>query len=78
MKNATWTNTIGASELGTVWTDPDFDANEREFYYARVMEIPTPRWVAYDAFRFGIDLPADAKPIGQERAYTPSPIWYTP
>ena len=77
VKNATWTNTIGASELGTVWTDPDFDANERAFYYARVMEIPTPRWVAYDAFRFGIDLPADAKPIGQERAYT-SPIWYTP
>jgi hypothetical protein len=77
VKNATWTNTIGASELGTVWTDPKFDANERAFYYARVMEIPTPRWVAYDAFRYGIDLPPDAKPIGQERAYT-SPIWYTP
>lgn len=77
VKNATWTNTIGASELGTVWTDPDFDANERAFYYARVMEIPTPRWVVYDAFRFGIELPADAKLIGQERAYT-SPIWYTP
>jgi hypothetical protein len=77
VKNATWTNTIGASELGTVWTDPDFDANERAFYYARVMEIPTPRWVVYDAFRFGIELPEDAKLIGQERAYT-SPIWYTP
>ena len=77
VKNATWTNTIGASELGTVWTDPDFDANERAFYYARVIEIPTPRWVVYDAFRFGIELPADAKLIGQERAYT-SPIWYTP
>lgn len=77
VKNATWTNTIGASELGTVWTDPDFDADERAFYYARVMEIPTPRWVVYDAFRFGSELPADAKLIGQERAYT-SPIWYTP
>ena len=77
VKHATWTNTIGASELGTVWTDPDFDANERAFYYARVIEIPTPRWVVYDAFRFGIELPADAKLIGQERAYT-SPIWYTP
>jgi hypothetical protein len=77
VKNATWTNTIGASELGTVWTDPDFDADERAFYYARVIEIPTPRWVVYDAFRFGIELPADAKLIDQERAYT-SPIWYTP
>jgi hypothetical protein len=77
VKNATWTNTIGASELGTVWTDPEFDPNERAFYYARVIEIPTPRWVVYDAFRFGIELPADAKLIDQERAYT-SPIWYTP
>jgi hypothetical protein len=77
LKNATWTNTIGASELGTVWTDPDFDANERAFYYARVIEIPTPRWVVYDAFRFGIEPPPEAKLIDQERAYT-SPIWYTP
>ncbi len=77
LKNATWTNTIGASELGTVWTDPDFDASQRAFYYARVIEIPTPRWVVYDAFRYGIEPPAEAKLIDQERAYT-SPIWYTP
>jgi len=77
IKNANWTNTIGASELGTVWTDPDFNAKERALYYARVIEIPTPRWVVYDAFRFGVELPKDAKTIGQERAYT-SPIWYTP
>ena len=77
VKNATWMNTIGASELGTVWTDPDFDANQRAFYYARVIEIPTPRWVVYDAFRFGIEPPPNAKLIDQERAYT-SPIWYTP
>jgi hypothetical protein len=74
---ANWTNTIGASELATVWTDPDFDPEESAFYYVRVLEIPTPRWVVYDAFRFGIDLPADAETVGQERAYT-SPIWYNP
>ena len=77
VKNANWTNTIGASELGTVWTDPDFDPKVRAFYYARVIEIPTPRWIVYDAFRFGVSLPADAKTTHQERAYT-SPIWYTP
>jgi len=74
---ANWTNTIGASELGTVWTDPDFDPKQSAFYYARVIEIPTPRWVVYDAFRFGIDMPEGAETTHQERAYT-SPIWYTP
>ena len=53
--NATWTNTIGAPELISVWTDPDFDPAERAFYYARVIEIPTPRWTAYDAKYFGVD-----------------------
>jgi hypothetical protein len=75
--SATWTNTIGASELATVWTDPDFDPKESAFYYARVLEIPTPPWYAYDAFRFGIDNPKGAPTSQQERAYT-SPIWYTP
>ena len=74
---ATWTNTIGASELATVWTDPDFDPKQSAFYYARVLEIPTPRWVLYDKLRFGAELPKGAKLIDQERAYT-SPIWYTP
>jgi hypothetical protein len=74
---ATWSNTIGASELGTVWTDPDFDAAESAFYYARVLEIPTPPWYVYDAFRFGTKLPEAAPTSHQERAYT-SPIWYTP
>ena len=77
IKNANWTNTIGASELATVWTDPDFDANQRAFYYARVLEIPTPRWIVYDAHRYGTKIPEGATTIGQERAYT-SPIWYTP
>ncbi len=77
IKNATWINSIGASELGTVWTDPDFDPKERALYYARVIEIPTPRWIVYDAFRFGVKIPEGAETIHQERAYT-SPIWYTP
>jgi hypothetical protein len=77
LASATWANTIGASELAAVWTDPDFDAAESAFYYARVLEIPTPPWYAYDAFRFGIDMPAGAPTSQQERAYT-SPIWYTP
>ncbi len=72
-----WTNTIGAAELGVVWTDPDFDAKQKAFYYARVLEIPTPRWSTYDAFRFGIDLPEGAPTSTQERAYT-SAIWYAP
>jgi hypothetical protein len=63
--------------LATVWTDREFDAAESAFYFARVLEIPTPRWVVYDAFRFGVEIPAEAETIHQERAYT-SPIWYTP
>ena len=74
---ANWTNTIGASELATVWTDPGFDPKQKAFYYARVIEIPTPRWVLYDKVRFGAEIPKGAKLIHQERAYT-SPIWYTP
>jgi hypothetical protein len=74
---ANWTNTIGASELATVWTDPDFDPDQQAFYYARVLEIPTPRWVLYDRLRLGADIPEDAVLTGQERAYT-SPIWYAP
>jgi hypothetical protein len=75
--SASWTNTIGASELGTVWTDPDFDPAESAFYYARVIEIPTPPWYLYDAFRLGVEIPEEAPRSQQERAYT-SPIWYTP
>jgi hypothetical protein len=74
---ANWTNTIGASELGTVWTDHDFDPDQSAVYYARAIEIPTPRWIVYDAFRYGVPIPPDAQTIHQERAYT-SPIWYTP
>jgi hypothetical protein len=77
LEAANWTNTIGASELATVWTDPNFDPKEKAFYYARILEIPTPRWVLYDKVRLGAKLPKDAVLIHQERAYT-SPIWYTP
>ncbi|UCF39887.1 MAG: DUF3604 domain-containing protein [Gemmatimonadota bacterium] len=75
--NATWTNTIGAPELITVWTDPDFDPSQPAVYYARVLEIPTPRWTAYDAKRYGITMDPEVPMTTQERAYT-SPIWYTP
>ena len=77
IENATWTNTIGAPELIAVWTDPDFDASQPAFYYGRVLEIPTPRWTAYDAKRFGTEALAGTTMTLQERAYT-SPIWYTP
>ena len=77
MKNATWENSIGSPELIGTWTDPDFDAAQPAFYYARVIEIPTPRWTAYEAKRFGITMSADVPMTTQERAYT-SPIWYTP
>jgi hypothetical protein len=75
--NATYTNTIGASELIKVWKDPEFDPAQRAFYYVRVLEIPTPRWTAYDAKYFGVTMPPEVPMKGQERAYT-SPIWYTP
>ena len=75
--NATWTNTIGAGELITVWQDPDFDPSLPALYYARVLEIPTPRWTAYDAKYFKVKVPKEVPMTTQERAYT-SPIWYTP
>jgi hypothetical protein len=77
IENATWSNTIGAPELIAVWRDPEFDAAQRAFYYGRVIEIPTPRWTAYDAKRFGVKMPSEVQMTTTERAYT-SPIWYTP
>ena len=69
--------TCNASELAVIWTDPDFDPAELAFYYVRVLEIPTPRWVVYYKVRLGAEIPEQSELIGQERAYT-SPIWYTP
>src|SRR5262245_23110001 len=74
---ATWTNTIGDPELIGVWTDPDFDPAARAFYYARVLEIPTPRWTAYDAAYFKVKMDPKVPMTTQERAFT-SPIWYQP
>jgi hypothetical protein len=74
---ATWTNTIGDPELIAVWKDPQFDPKQRAAYYVRVLEIPTPRWTAYDAVRFNVKMSAEVPMTTQERAYT-SPIWYTP
>jgi hypothetical protein len=75
--NAIWTNTIGSPELIAVWKDPAFDPKLRAFYYVRVIEIPTPRWTAYEAKRFKLTLPPEVPMKTQERAYT-APIWYTP
>ena len=78
IKNASYSNSIGDPELSIVWADPDFKKDELSFYYLRVLEIPTPRWTAYDAKFYRLkDLPNDTVMITQERAYT-SPIWYTP
>ena len=76
--DASYTNTIGDPELAVVWTDPDFNKDELAFYYLRALEIPTPRWTAYDAKYYQLkDIPEDIPMITQERAYS-SPIWYTP
>jgi hypothetical protein len=74
---ASYTNNIGAPELRTVWSDPEFNASQKAFYYVRVLEIPTPRWVLFDALRYGAKLLPDTELKSQERAYT-SPIWYNP
>jgi Protein of unknown function (DUF3604) len=76
-KDASYTNTIGTPELAVVWEDPDFDSNELAFYYVRVLEIPTPRWPAYDAKYFSVKVREAIHLTSQERAYT-SPIWYSP
>jgi hypothetical protein len=77
LATATYANSIGAAELATSWSDPDFDPKLKAVYYVRVLEIPTPRWTAYDAVRYKITMPKKVTMIQQERALT-SPIWYTP
>ncbi len=75
--NASFTNTIGDPLLTAHWVDPDFDPDQRAFYYVRVIEIPKPRWTAYDAKFFKVKMPDEVRMTVQDRAYT-SPIWYTP
>jgi len=77
LAKATWTNSIGSPQLTQMWQDPDFDPALRAFYYVRVLEIPTPRWTAYDAVRFNVKMDKKVPMTTQERAYT-SPIWYSP
>jgi len=77
LKTAEYENSIGTGELQTVWTDPEFDPAVKAFYYVRVLEIPTPRWVLFDAIRYNLTLPEETTLVAQERAYT-SPIWYNP
>ena len=77
LKAATYTNSVGSTELSTVWSDPEFNASQHAFYYARVLEVPTPRWTTIQAVQMGVPLPDVVPPTVQERAWT-SPIWYTP
>ena len=77
VSKATYTNSIGDTQLSAVWTDPDFDPSQHAVYYVRVLEIPTPRWSTYDAVQLGVEVPAGVPVTIQERAWT-SPIWYTP
>jgi hypothetical protein len=77
ISDASYTNTSGEPLLAAHWTDPNFDPSQPAFYYVRVIEIPTPRWTAYDAKFFGLEMPAGSPMEVQDRAYT-SPIWYTP
>jgi len=77
VSDATWRNSIGAPQLFAHWSDPDFNPAQAAFYYARVIEIPTPRWTAYDQKRFAVSMAKNVPTITRERAYT-SPIWYRP
>ena len=78
-REATYTNAIGAPILTGYWKDPAFDPTQKAFYYVRVMEIPTPTWLAYDRKNYNLydEMPATVPYTSQERAYT-SPIWYNP
>jgi Protein of unknown function (DUF3604) len=77
VKTANYTNSIGATELSTVWEDPQFDPSVPAVYYLRVIEIPTPRWSTILAVKRGLPLPPEVQPSLQERAWS-SPVWYTP
>ena len=77
LKTATYTNSIGATELVGSFTDPEFDPKARAFYYARAIEIPTPRWTLYDSVKYKVKMDAVVPMVQQERAVT-SPIWYDP
>lgn len=77
LQSGSYANTVGAEYLSTLWSDPEYQASERAFYYVRVLEIPTPRWTAYDEATLGVDHPVEAQRVHQERAYT-SPIWVNP
>jgi hypothetical protein len=77
LDKATFTNEVGAVELKTIWSDPDFDPAQHAFYYARVLEIPTPRWSTLQAQRLGVSRPGVVPAVVQERAWS-SPIWYSP
>ena len=77
LATATYRNSIGRGELATVWVDPEFDPDQRALYYARVLEIPTPRWTTFDSVRAGLPLLTDVATTVQERAWS-SPIWYQP
>ncbi len=78
LKTGSYTNTIGATELKTVWTDPDFNPNQNAFYYVRILEIPSPTWQLYDVVKYNIkDVSKEVPMVQQERAWS-SPIWYTP
>jgi len=77
LEDATWDNSIGATELKAVWTDTDFDPASEAFYYVRIIEIPTPRWTLFDKIKYGAELSDEVPLTTTERAYT-SPIWYSP
>ena len=75
VSRARYSNTIGAAELSVCWIDPRFDPAQRAFYYARVLQIPTPRSALFDALALGLSAPPKGSSTLQERANT-SPIWY--
>jgi hypothetical protein len=77
VEGATYSHKYGAAELSALWLDPDFVAGQKAFYYTRVIEVASPRWTAYDAARFDVDMPKYVNKVTQERAYS-SPIWYDP
>ena len=77
LSDCSYSQDKGDAQLSALWRDPRYDARERAFYYARVLENPTCRWSTWDALRADAAPRSDFPKTIQERAWS-SPIQVHP